>query len=307
MFLDRILSVKREEVEYRRSRQPVRDLRSQARDIPPARDFYGAVKRMGAAPANGDAGLAPSTSRRGAGSSILVSLIAEIKKASPSRGLIRQDFDPRAIAAAYERGGARALSVLTDEVFFQGHPDHLAQARGAPGLPLLRKDFIISDYQVYESRTLGADAVLLIAAILAPSQLEDYLGLAGELGMSALVEAHTASEVILAGRPLAGAVGGRLVGINNRDLQSFKTDLDTTFNLLPLIPAGTAVVSESGIRTHEQVLRLAAAGVDAVLVGEALMEQDDLAAAVRSLLEGVSGDDTGKLSPAPGEMADGPG
>ena len=150
--------------------------------------------------------------------------------------------------------------------------------------------------------------MLLIAAILSPGQLEDYLGLAGELGLSALVEAHTASEAILAGYPLAGgAVGARLVGINNRDLQSFKTDLDTTFNLLPLIPAGTAVVSESGIRTHEQVLRLAAAGVDAVLVGEALMEQDDLAAAVRSLLEGVSGDDTGELFPAAGEMADGTG
>jgi indole-3-glycerol phosphate synthase len=267
MFLDRILMVKRDEVEYWRLRRSVRDLKAQIRDALPVRDFLGAVKK--------------GESQGG------IRLIAEIKKASPSRGLIRRDFDPAAIAAAYEQGGAQALSVLTDEVFFQGHPDYLALARGAAGLPLLRKDFIISDYQVYESRTLGADAVLLIAAILAPSQLEEYLGLAGELGLCALVEVHTASEAILA--PAAGA---RLVGINNRDLQSFKTDLETTFNLLPLIPAGTAVVSESGIRTHEQVMRLAAAGVDAVLVGEALMEQDDLAAAVRSLLTEKTDDDT---------------
>jgi indole-3-glycerol phosphate synthase len=265
MFLDQIMPVKREEVEYRRSSQSIRELKAMARDALPARDFLGAVKRgEGAAPIN---------------------LIAEIKKASPSRGLIRQDCDPAAIAAAYEQGGARALSVLTDEVFFQGRPDDLALARGASGLPLLRKDFIISDYQVYQSRALGADAVLLIAAILAPGQLEDYLGLAGDLGLCALVEVHTASEVIL-----APAVGAHLVGINNRDLQSFKTDLDTTFNLLALIPAGVAVVSESGVRSHEQVLRLAAAGVDAVLVGEALMEQDDLAAAVRSLLAGETRD-----------------
>jgi indole-3-glycerol phosphate synthase len=240
-----------------------------ARDALQARDFLGAVKRA-----------------EGAASS--VSLIAELKKASPSHGLIRQDFDPAAIAAAYERGGARALSVLTDEAFFQGHQDFLALARQASGLPMLRKDFIISDYQVYESRALRADAVLLIAAILAPSQLEDYLGLAGDLGLCALVEVHTASEAIL-----APAVGARLVGINNRDLQSLKTDLDTTFKLLALIPAGVTVVSESGIRTHEQVLRLAAAGVDAVLVGEALMEQDDLAAAVRLLLTGEAIDDQG--------------
>ena len=135
-------------------------------------------------------------------SATAINLIAEIKKASPSHGLIRQDFDPAAIAAAYERGGARALSVLTDEAFFQGHPDNLALAQGAARLPLLRKDFVISDYQVYESRTLGADAVLLIAAILAPGQLEDYLGLARDLGLCALVEVHTASEAILA--PAAG-------------------------------------------------------------------------------------------------------
>jgi indole-3-glycerol phosphate synthase len=265
MFLDRLLPVKQEEVEYRRSHQSIRDLQARIRDALPVRDFLGAVER--------------------AESKDHIRLIAEIKKASPSRGLIRQDFHPGAIAAAYQRGGARALSVLTDEAFFQGHPDNLALARQAAGLPLLRKDFIISDYQVYESRLLGADAVLLIAAILAPSQLEDYLGLAGELGLPALVEVHTAAEAILA--PAAGA---RLVGINNRDLQSLKTDPDTTFNLLALIPKGVAVVSESGIRTREQVLRLEAAGVDAVLVGEALMEQGDLTAAVRSLLEGEPGD-----------------
>lgn len=286
MFLDRILPVKRDEVEYRRSCRPVRDLRLQAKDAPPARDFHAAVKRE----ERGVDRLAPERSgmRRPSAATAPVKLIAEIKKASPSRGVIRQDFDPAAIAGAYELGGARALSVLTDEAFFQGHADYLAMAREAAGLPLLRKDFIISDYQIFESRALGADAVLLIAAILAPSQLEDYLGLAADLGLTALVEVHSASEAIL-----AAAAGGRLIGINNRDLHSFKTDLETTFNLLPLIPPGVTVVSESGIRTPEQVLRLGEAGVDAVLVGEALMEQDDLAGAVRMLLEGAAADGAG--------------
>jgi indole-3-glycerol phosphate synthase len=266
MFLDQVIPVKREEMAHQCSIRPIRELKAMARDALPARDFLGAVRR-------GE-------------STAPVNLIAELKKASPSHGLIRQDFDPAAIAAAYEQGGARALSVLTDEAFFQGRPDDLALARGASRLPLLRKDFIISDYQVYQSCTLGADAVLLIAAILAPGQLEDYLGLAGDLGLGALVEVHTASEAVL-----APAVGARLVGINNRDLQSLKTDLDTTFNLLALIPAGVTVVSESGIRSREQVLRLQAAGVDALLVGEALMAQEDLAAAVRSLLTGETGDE----------------
>lgn len=266
MFLDRILTVKYDELEYRRLWRPIRELKARANGAVPTRDFYAAVKKN-----DGEGRPAP------------VNLIAEIKKASPSRGVIRQDFDPVAIARAYELGGARAISILTDETFFQGHADYLAMARGATGLPLLRKDFIISDYQIFESRALGADAVLLITAILAPSQLEDYLGLAAELGLSVLVEVHSAPEAILAaGNP----PGARLVGINNRDLQNFKTDLSTTYNLLPLIPPGVMVVSESGIRTHEQVLRLGEAGVDAVLVGEALMEQDDLAGAVRMLLEG---------------------
>jgi indole-3-glycerol phosphate synthase len=319
MFLDDILAAKRDEVEYLRLRRSLKELRAQARDAPPARDFYEVVKR-GKDGGSRLAGRCPP----GAGT---VNLIAEIKKASPSRGLIRRDFDAAAIARACEQGGARALSVLTEAAFFQGDPGHLAIARSAATLPLLRKDFIISDYQVYESRLLGADAVLLIVAVLAPSQLEDYLGLAAELGLSALIEAHTEAETMLAvshlaipgsesdgsrdgslwvpaapasggetghspeaPHPGAGAAqhvnAGRLVGINNRDLQTFQTDLDTTFKLLPLIPPGTVVVSESGIRAHEQVLRLGAAGVDAVLVGEALMEQEDIAAAVRGLLGG---------------------
>lgn len=276
MFLDHILTVKHDELEYRRLRRPIRELKSRANGAAPPRDFYTAVKKN-----DGEGRPAP------------VNLIAEIKKASPSRGVIRQDFDPAAIARAYELGGARAISVLTDEAFFQGHADYLAMARGAAGLPLLRKDFIISDYQIFESRALGVDAVLLITAILAPSQLEDYLGLAAELGLAALVEVHSAPEAILAASLCGDQAGGRLVGINNRDLQSFKTDLETTFNLLPLIPPGVAVVSESGIRTPEQVLRLGEAGVDAVLVGEALMEQDDLAGAVRMLLEGDAADGPG--------------
>jgi indole-3-glycerol phosphate synthase len=341
MFLDRILAVKREEVEYRRSRQALRELKARVKDAPPGRDFAGAVRRSGDRLA----------SRPGTGRQAPVNLIAEIKKASPSRGLIRQDFQPAAIARSYERGGARAISVLTDEVFFQGHQDYLALARSATVLPVLRKDFIINDYQLYESRLLGADAILLIVAVLAPSQLEDYLGLAGDLGLCALVEVHDAAEVILAtagsrvpsGRgaapgsraqrapgadtslvlPAASGLasglkecgehgngngtrlpeqaehdtGAPLIGINNRDLHSFKTDLNTTFDLFPLIPPGTAVVSESGIRTHEQVLRLGAAGVDAVLVGEALMEQDDIEAAVGELLGGGSASGTGAGGP----------
>lgn len=288
MFLDRILVVKQDELSYRRSRCPIKELKRQVQDVPPARDFYAAVKRAGVR-------RAPGTRReggRGETGSVPVNLIAEIKKASPSRGVIRQDFEPVTIARTYEQAGARAISVLTDEVFFMGRPDYLALVRNVVSLPLLRKDFIINDYQLYESLALGADAVLLIAAILAPSQLEDYLGLAAELGLSALVEVHTAPEAILAA-PAGNPPGARLVGINNRDLQSFKTDLETTFNLLPLIPVGVTVVSESGIRTHEQVVSLGEAGVDAVLAGEALMEQDDIAAAVRALLEGETVDGAG--------------
>lgn len=257
MILERIVEAKREEMSLCRSRLPLRELRGRIAGIPPVRDFLGAVQREGA----------------------VVNLIAEIKRASPSRGLIRPDFNPRKIARIYEEAGAQAISVLTDEGFFRGHPEHLRHVRQVTRLPLLRKDFIIDDYQIYQSRLLGADAVLLIAALLEQSRLVDYLGLAGELGLAALVEVHTPDELY---RVLE--TGAPLVGINNRDLHTFKTDLEVTFKLLPLVPEGTVVVSESGIHTQMDVARLARAGVDAVLVGEALMRARDIGAAVAELM-----------------------
>ncbi|HHW39911.1 MAG TPA: indole-3-glycerol phosphate synthase TrpC [Syntrophomonadaceae bacterium] len=259
MILDQIVSAKREEVARLREAFPLHRLRRQAEEAPPARDFLRALKRTGGQ----------------------VNLIAEIKRASPSRGVIRPDFDPPALAREYESAGAKAISVLTDERFFQGHPEHLRRVREAVALPVLRKDFIIDPVQIYESRLLGADAVLLIAAVLEQSRLEDCLALARELGMAALVEVHTEEELYRVLR-----TGARIIGINNRDLATFKTDLSTTFNLAPLIPPGRVVVSESGIRTGEDLVRLAERGIDSVLVGEALMRAPDVAAEIRRLLGG---------------------
>lgn len=259
MILEQIITAKREEVARLIGAFPLHQLRRQAEGAPPARDFLRAVKRTGGQ----------------------VNLIAEIKRASPSRGVIRPDFDPPAIAREYEKAGAKAISVLTDEGFFQGHPEHLTRVREAVALPVLRKDFIIDHAQIYESRLLGADAVLLIAAVLEQSRLEDCLALTRELGMAALVEVHTAEEL---GRVLQA--GARIIGINNRDLATFETRLETTFDLAPLIPPGRIVVSESGIKTSEDLMRLAESGVDSVLVGEALMRAPDVAAGVRRLLGG---------------------
>jgi indole-3-glycerol phosphate synthase len=208
-----------------------------------------------------------------------IALIAEVKKASPSKGVIRADFDPERIADAYAANGARCLSVLTDEAYFQGCDAHLQAAKAVAGLPVLRKDFTIDEYQLYEARVIGADAVLLIVALMDSSQLDDCLGLAGELGLSALVEVHDDDELLH-----AKAAGAGLVGINNRDLRTFATTLETTFALLPQVPKGTVVVSESGIGDRRDVERLAAAGVDAILVGESLMRETDIGAKVRELL-----------------------
>jgi indole-3-glycerol phosphate synthase len=208
-----------------------------------------------------------------------IALIAEVKKASPSKGVIRADFDPERIADAYAANGARCLSVLTDEAYFQGCDAHLQAAKAVAGLPVLRKDFTIDEYQLYEARVIGADAILLIAALMDSSQLDDCLGLAGELGLSALVEVHDDDELLH-----AKAAGAGLVGINNRDLRTFATTLETTFALLPQVPKGTVVVSESGIGDRRDVERLAAAGVDAILVGESLMRETDIGAKVRELL-----------------------
>jgi indole-3-glycerol phosphate synthase len=208
-----------------------------------------------------------------------IRLIAEVKKASPSKGVIREDFDPVKIARTYEESGASCLSVLTEKKFFQGRLGYLDDIGKDVRLPLLRKDFIIDEYQIYETRTAGADALLLIVACLGHHQLEDYLGLAGRLGLDVLIEAHTYKEL---DRVLL--TGARLVGINNRDLATFKVDLQTTLELLKDIPDDCIVVSESGINTREDVLMLHKAGVDAILVGESLMREKDIGKKVKELL-----------------------
>ena len=206
-------------------------------------------------------------------------VIAEVKKASPSRGVIRPDFEPAAIARAYAEAGAAAISVLTDAPFFQGSLAHLAAVRRAVKVPLLRKDFHLDPYQLWEAREAGADAVLLIAAALGPSEIRDLLALSGEIGLAALVEVHTRPELAT-----AIACGADLIGINNRNLQTFEVALETTFTLLSAVPDGAVLVSESGIGAPEEVARLAAAGADAILVGEGLLRHADVAAALRRLL-----------------------
>jgi indole-3-glycerol phosphate synthase len=207
-----------------------------------------------------------------------ISLIAEVKKASPSKGVIRADFHPAEIARAYEAAGASAISVLTDEPHFQGKLAYLDEVRAAVGLPLLRKDFIIHPAQIIEA--VGrADAVLLIVAALSPAELRAYLDLAAACGLDTLVEVHDRTEL-----EVALESGAPTIGINNRDLRTFVVDVDTTLRLLPHIPDDRIVVSESGIKTHAQVAMLEEAGVDAVLVGEALMARADIAAATRELL-----------------------
>ena len=253
MILDEILAHKRKEVDALARTRPVEDAWRRPRTD--CRGFAHALSVSG------------------------VQIIAEIKKASPSAGVIREDFDPSAIARAYEQAGAAALSVLTDQCYFQGDLDCMKAARAAVGLPVLRKDFIIDDYQVYESAGAGADAILLIVRALDGRELRRLLSLAHGLGMDALVEAHNREE---AERALAA--GARIVGVNNRDLATFTTDIETTIALAPLLAGNCTFVSESGIKTRDDVERLASAGVQAVLVGETLMRSDDIAAAVRQLL-----------------------
>ncbi len=258
-FLNDLRAATIEVIRAAKLRSNLADMRRRCADTEPARPFEAAVV--------GDGG--PALRPR---------LIAEIKRASPSKGLLRPRFDPPGLARVYEEAGAAALSVLTEERFFQGSLADLAAARAAVRLPVLRKDFILDAYQIYQARVHGADAVLLIAALLDDAQLKDFRDLAAELGMAALIEVHAAAEAVR-----ALTVGAPLLGINNRDLVSFKTDPDLTFRILDQIGPRRGVVSESGIAEPAQIERLAGAGVDAVLIGERFMTSADIPETVRLL------------------------
>jgi indole-3-glycerol phosphate synthase len=249
-ILQRILATKRDEVQLARERVPFAPLQQKARGADAPRDFAAALRAA-----------------IGAGRS---AVIAEVKKASPSKGVLRADFDPAAIGASYARHGAACLSVLTDVKYFQGAPEYLQQARAASGLPVLRKDFIIDDYQVVEARSWGADAILLIVAALDRSRLRALEAAAHDLGMAVLVEVHDAAEL-----ELALELRTPLIGINNRNLRTFETRLEVTLDLLPRIGTERIVVTESGILSPADVARMRAAGVNAFLVGEAFMRAPD--------------------------------
>ena len=253
-ILDSIVAVKREEVARRKAETPQAELERRIASLPVPLNLSGALW--------GDD----------------VRLIAEVKKASPSKGLLRADFDPEALARSYEANGAAAVSVLTDR-HFQGTVEHLSAVKSAVGIPVLRKDFVTDPYQVYEARAYGADALLLIVAVLDPSQLRALLVEAAGLWLQCLVEVHDEAEL-----RTAVDAGAELVGINNRDLRTFDTDLATTERLAPLVPDGKIIVSESGIATRGDVLRVQRAGAHAILVGEALVTADDPGARLGDLL-----------------------
>lgn len=255
MILDEICEHKRVEIADKKRAQPLAELEEQARNARPPRDFRAALRRPG------------------------ISLIAEIKRASPTKGVLRSDLDVVDLSVLYEQTGARALSVLTDERYFKGSLADLRDVHRNTTLPCLRKEFVIDDYQITEARAAGADAVLLIVRILSDKQLKDYLHLAAEWGMAALVETHTEQEI-----ERAIQAGAHIIGINNRDLDTFVVDIQTTLKLKRLVPGGHVLVSESGISTRKHVQMLEDGGVDAILVGESLVTSNDIAAKIRELL-----------------------
>jgi indole-3-glycerol phosphate synthase len=257
-ILARILAVKAREIEAARGARPLETVRAEAERAPPPRGFAAALR-----------------ARIAAGGA---AVIAEVKKASPSKGVLRAAFDPAAIARAYAANGAACLSVLTDRQFFQGAPEHLVAARGACTLPVLRKDFVVAPYQVYEARAMGADCILLIVAALDPSRMRALEAAARALGLDVLVEVHDAAEL-----DLALALHSPLIGINNRNLRTFETRLEATLDLLPRIPPDRLLVTESGILAKADVARMRAAGVHAFLVGEAFMRAPDPGRALAEL------------------------
>lgn len=256
MILDEIVTNKTEELKREKRECGLSCLKSRIPDLSPPRNFKAAVSRQGR-----------------------TNLIAEIKRASPSAGVIKKEFDPMEIAGIYASSGASAISVLTDEKFFQGDINLLAKINSEVNLPLLRKDFIIDEYQIYQSRLKGADAILLIVSILDQKKLGRFIELGHSLQLDCIVEVHSGDEL-----ERALGVDADIIGINNRDLRTFKVDLDTTIRLATQIPPDRLIISESGIRSREDILRLQEAGVHTFLVGEALMKEDDISQKIKGLL-----------------------
>ncbi len=264
--LESIISYKRKEIERDKIRAPLETLKSKITDLPPTRNFKEAISK---AP-----GLEGPLARREG-----LNLIAEIKRASPSKGVIRREFNPVEIAKIYQESGASAISVLTTEKFFYGSLAFLSQVKEVTTIPILQKDFIVDEYQIYQARVNKADAILLIASILVEAQINSFLECAHNLGLDCLVEVHSKEEL-----SKALASKAQIIGINNRDLTTLTTDLFTTLSLSKLVPQDRILVSESGIETQEDVKRLKECGVKAILVGEALMRTPDIRAKIKELL-----------------------